>query len=272
MIAPAFAPDLTSYDVILISTSGGKDSALTAWYVTELARGLGILDRVHAVHATFPEEWAGTTDLVRRQTQALGIPLDITKRGEGILDYATRRRMWPDSSSRWCTSEFKRGPISLIVTQLVAEARLRRTRNRHQPVRVLNVMGMRADESRSRAQLAPFRVNQRWTGKGQARIVHDWLPLHGLTTREVWQAIEHLGLEMHPAYQAGMPRLSCCFCIFAGPDALLRAGQLNPELLDRYVQVERAIGHTFKKGLPLASIQSRLAAGERAPRVVDWAM
>jgi len=34
--------DLKRYDLILINTSGGKDSALTAWYVAQLAEGLGV--------------------------------------------------------------------------------------------------------------------------------------------------------------------------------------------------------------------------------------
>jgi hypothetical protein len=61
------------------------------------------------------------------------------------------------------------------------------------------------------------------------------------------------GVNYHFAYDLGMPRLSCCFCIFASEDALMIAGKHNPELLTEYVRVETKIDHTFKNG-PLASL------------------
>jgi hypothetical protein len=69
-----------------------------------------------------------------------------------------------------------------------------------------------------------------------------------------------------------MPRLSCCFCIFSPRSALLLAGKHNQELLAEYVRVEQAIGHTFRKELPLASIQQALADGEEPGPVQNWTM
>jgi len=76
----------------------------------------------------------------------------------------------------------------------------------------------------------------------------------------------------HPAYDLGMPRLSCCFCIFSPRSALLLAGKHNPELLAEYVELERSIDHRFRLELPLASIQEALANGEEPGRVQDWLM
>ena len=63
-----------------------------------------------------------------------------------------------------------------------------------------------------------------------------------------------------------MPRLSCCFCIYAPPEALLLSGYHNRALLDEYVRVEAAIGHAFKFDKdegpqPLVNIQAQLNAG-----------
>jgi hypothetical protein len=69
-----------------------------------------------------------------------------------------------------------------------------------------------------------------------------------------------------------MPRLSCCFCIYAPRSALLLAGKHNPQLLADYVAVERAINHRFRLELPLASIQQALAEGEEPGLVQDWTM
>jgi len=52
----------------------------------------------------------------------------------------------------------------------------------------------------------------------------------------------------------------------------LLAGKHNPELLAEYVRVERQIGHSFRKELPLASIQQALAEGEQPGTIQDWTM
>jgi 3'-phosphoadenosine 5'-phosphosulfate sulfotransferase (PAPS reductase)/FAD synthetase len=104
------------------------------------------------------------------------------------------------------------------------------------------------------------------------RHVDLWLPLHGWTVQQVWERIRRSGVRYHPAYDLGMPRLSCCFCIFAPRSALLLAGRHNPELLAQYVAVEKQIRHSFRLELPLASVQEALARGEEPGPVRDWAM
>ena len=69
-----------------------------------------------------------------------------------------------------------------------------------------------------------------------------------------------------------MPRLSCSLCIFAPESALMPAGKLRPDLLERYVQVERETGHTFKAKSSLLQIQQAIAAGACAAPVADWRM
>lgn len=69
-----------------------------------------------------------------------------------------------------------------------------------------------------------------------------------------------------------MPRLSCCFCIFAPRVALLLAGKHNSELLAEYVRVEREIGHSFRLELPLAEVQRALEEGEEPGSIQSWTM
>jgi 3'-phosphoadenosine 5'-phosphosulfate sulfotransferase (PAPS reductase)/FAD synthetase len=102
--------------------------------------------------------------------------------------------------------------------------------------------------------------------------VDDWLPLHSWTTEQVWARIRASGVRHHPAYDLGMPRLSCCFCIFSPRSALLLAGKHNPKLQAEYVAVERQIGHRFRKELPLADIQDALQRGEEPGFIPDWTM
>jgi 3'-phosphoadenosine 5'-phosphosulfate sulfotransferase (PAPS reductase)/FAD synthetase len=104
------------------------------------------------------------------------------------------------------------------------------------------------------------------------RWVDDWLPLHAWTLEQVWDRVRASGVPYHRAYDLGMPRLSCCFCIFSPRSALLLAGKHNPGLLAEYVELERRIGHRFRLELPLADIQDALRKGEQPGPVQDWTM
>jgi hypothetical protein len=76
----------------------------------------------------------------------------------------------------------------------------------------------------------------------------------------------------HYAYDLGMPRLSCCFCIFSPKPALLLAGKHNPDLLQEYVETEATIGHSFRNGFKIAEIKAALDAGAQPGKVQDWVM
>jgi len=61
-------PDLTDFDLVLVNTSGGKDSQAMLHYLVTLAREQGALDRLVAVHADLGRvEWEGTRELAREQ-------------------------------------------------------------------------------------------------------------------------------------------------------------------------------------------------------------
>ncbi len=260
-------PDLRSFDWIMLNTSSGKDSQTTMRYVVHHAQEAGIdLKRIVAVHADLGDmEWPGCPQLAGKQSEHYGLRFEVVKRNGGdLLEYARRRGKWPSPKQRWCTSDFKRGPIRRVMTMLTTELYT------GQRVRILNCMGMRAQESPARAKLQPLALDAR--ASNGKREVWNWLPIHPWPVEEVWSDIRKSEVPHHEAYDHGMPRLSCCFCIFAPPEALKLAGKLRPELLDRYVQVEREINHTFKPKLSLVQIQQAVLAGEQIGPVSDWRM
>jgi 3'-phosphoadenosine 5'-phosphosulfate sulfotransferase (PAPS reductase)/FAD synthetase len=126
-------------------------------------------------------------------------------------------------------------------------------------------MGLRADESPARAKKVGFEFDAK--ASNGRRHVDTWLPIHTWTTEQVWARIEASGVEHHRAYDLGMKRLSCVFCIFAPKSALLIAGAHNPTLLDEYVKVEAKIGHDFRKGFKLKVIQEEVNAGVDATKL-----
>ena len=246
---------LADYDIILINSSAGKDSQAMLDYVYSLAVTEDVADRITVVHADLGRaEWSKTGQLAAEQAAHYGARFEIVSRPQGdLLDHIQERGKFPSSSARYCTSDHKRGQVSKVITKLVSE------RNSYRPVKVLNCMGLRAEESPNRAKLPQLKRDARQTnGK---RIVDVWLPIQDWTTDQVWARIRQAGTRHHPAYDLGMGRLSCVFCIFAPKQQLVLAGKHNPELLAQYVQVEQEIGHTFKADLSLAQVQQEIADG-----------
>ena len=78
--------NLQEYDVILLNTSGGKDSQTMIRFVHGLAVAQGVTERLVAVHADLGRvEWEGTRELAGRQAEAFGIRFEVTKRPQGDL-------------------------------------------------------------------------------------------------------------------------------------------------------------------------------------------
>lgn len=260
--------NLREYDYIVLNTSAGKDSQAMMDYVVKLATEQGVKDRVLAVHADLRKvEWKGTRDLAETHCNLYyQIPLHVVHRQLGdLLDQVLQRGMWPDAQNRYCTSDQKRDQVAKLHTKIVTESDIE-----GRQIRILNCMGFRAQESPARAKKPVLAIDKRTTnGK---REVTNWLPIHHWTVEQVWETIHASGVPYHYAYELGMPRLSCVFCIFAPTDALVIAGKNNPELLDEYVRVEEKIGHTFKNGFRIAEVKELIAKGYQPKNVQSWNM
>lgn len=250
-------PDLASYDIILVNSSAGKDSQAMLDYLVGLADAAGVRDRLVVVHCDLGRvEWQGTRELAERQATHYGVRFEVVSRPQGdLLTHVEQRRMWPSSTARYCTSDHKRGQVRRVMTMLADEVRARKPGQ----VRILNCMGLRAEESPARAKKIGFEHDTK--ASNGRRHVDTWLPILGWKLDNVWARIRTSGVEHHKAYDLGMKRLSCCFCIFAPKPALLIAGTHNRALLDEYVRVEEKIGHDFRKNFKLRVIRDEVAAG-----------
>ena len=58
--------DLTPYNLIALSTSGGKDSETMMIKVAKAARKQGVLQRVIAIHSATGAEWSCTEDIASK--------------------------------------------------------------------------------------------------------------------------------------------------------------------------------------------------------------
>jgi 3'-phosphoadenosine 5'-phosphosulfate sulfotransferase (PAPS reductase)/FAD synthetase len=190
---------------------------------------------------------------------------------------------WPSNDQRWCTSDQKRGQVARVMTTLADETRKNGVRR---PARILNCMGMRANESNARSKLLPFKVDRAQSGSwvtdektgvkryrwSRTKLVHTYLPIFHWGSEDVWADIKASGVRHHPAYDLGMLRLSCCFCIYAPKNALLLAGKHNPAKLDEYVRVEQEVGSRFRVELSLLEVREALDRGEEPGEQTSWEM
>ena len=76
----------------------------------------------------------------------------------------------------------------------------------------------------------------------------------GEALAQEWERIAAAGTRLHEAYTAGMSRLSCRFCVLSSRADLVCSARLNPDLADRYAEVERRIGHRFRTDLTMADV------------------
>ena len=186
--------------LFVVNHSGGKDSQAMMIKLAAMIPAHQLL----IIHAVLPDvEWEGVTEQVERY--AADVPVIYAHAAKTLFEMVEHRGMFPSPKNRQCTSDLKRNPI---------EREIRRYLKAHPEFGglVVNCMGMRAQESSSRAKLATLKPNP---GNSKAgREWYDWLPIHDMLEEEVFASIRDAGQEPHWAYGAGMTRLSCCFCIY----------------------------------------------------------
>jgi 3'-phosphoadenosine 5'-phosphosulfate sulfotransferase (PAPS reductase)/FAD synthetase len=266
-------PQRTDYDYVVVNTSSGKDSQTTLRFVMNQALAESYpKEKIVCAHADLGKmEWPGTVDLAQSQAAQYGVRFWKMARPQGdLLTHIKDRGMWPSSTARYCTSDHKRGQIRKLFTEVTDRIWWPSWKVQGKQVRILNVMGMRAQESPARSKLKPFSHDV--TGSNGKRHVDTWLAIHEWQLPDVWKDIKASGVPYHKAYDLGMPRLSCVFCVFSPPAALMIAGRHNPDLLDRYAQAEKQMGHTFRKDFPISEVQRAIAAGEDWGKATDWVM
>lgn len=220
--------------------SGGKDSQAS------LIRLLKRVPRelVIVVHASLGEaEWPGALEHAEQHADREGLPFIVARSVKTFFEMVEHRYKvrpgpnspcWPSASNRQCTSDLKRGPI---------EREVRRYAKAHGFTTIVSCMGMRAAESPGRAKLAVFRRNEH--GSIAGRDWFEWLPIHELSTAEVFATIKRAGQTPHYAYALGNERLSCIFCIMGSRNDLKNGAKQHPELFAKYVEIEGRTGYTM---------------------------
>ena len=230
-------------DKVVVSVSGGKDSAALMQYAVENFPK----EKLVCCHAKIDIDWKETVPVVEAQCRHFDLPLVIVQavdkhgKEKGFLSQLTSPRIdrktgetkeyqFPSMSSRWCTSMLKVGPIDKYVRSLRGN--------------VLVLIGERREESSQRAKLEAWRPDL--DNSIEARRVVKFSPILDLTEKQVWQIIEKNNIPKHPCYGWGVSRASCAICIFSSNHEIALAARHAPEIVARYVEAEKKIQHTFR--------------------------
>lgn len=236
-VPPEIEALIASGALFVISHSGGKDSQ--AMYA--LLRERIPADQILVIHAHLPGAcWPGTAEHAQRYLRHRYIEVAANKT---FTEMVLARGHFPSPQYRQCTGDLKRTPIEKAIRRYLAD-------HPEYGGQIVNCMGLRAEESRQRKSRTPLRANTKNSRAG--RQWFDWLPIHQLSTAEVFATITAACEEPHWVYAAGMSRCSCVICIMASRGDLAVAQRLSPETFATYRALEKTIGRTMAmNGTPL---------------------
>lgn len=194
------------------------------------------------VHASLGDmEWPGALELAQEHAESAGLPFLVAKAGKTFFEmvenrFANRPEVpsFPSASTRQCTSDLKRQPIQKVV-RAYAKA------NGYK--KIVNCLGLRAQESPGRAKRPKFKLNE--SISNSVLTWYEWLPIHDMKTEEVFAGIKAAGMKLHYAYELGNERLSCVFCIMSSKNDLVNGAKHNPKLLQKLNDLELKTGYTM---------------------------
>lgn len=204
------------YEVVL-SLSGGKDSTAAALALREA----GVPYRMVFADTQWeaPETYAHLDHLRER----LG-PIDVVGVPGGMVAKIEHRAGFPARMQRWCTRELKLKPLRDYHSAL-EESTGRES---------VCVVGIRSDESDSRAKMLPWEDDQTWEG-------WVWRPLLRWTVADVLAIHHRHGVEVNPLYKRGHNRVGCYPCIYAGKNEIALIAEHSPTRIDEIRRLEEMV-------------------------------
>lgn len=230
-------------------------------------------------------EWVSSPAQVSAQAAALDLPLSVVTRGAGDLVTRFERRWelgveayldlrlyhlrgpWSSPSLKFCQSEMKAQVMGPHLARL------------HRGEQIIQVVGIRREESRKRANTPIYKPDYRDAALGNRHgtTMALWHPAVLWTTDEVFEVNHRYGVPLAESYTAyGSTRHSCALCIMQSrPDqeASMRCAD-NHWLLRHYVGMEVGSGFSFQADRWLGDLAPEVIGSELYGRVQDakrWA-
>lgn len=294
VVIPTVIDDALKAGAMLISSaSAGKDSQAMAIALSRLRRERGWTGRFVLLHADVGRmEWKFSLEHCRLIAEEVGAEFYVVKNAKRDLLQGIHERMakrpdappFPSSAARWCTSDFKRGPLSKWMRNNVGRGEV-----------AVSACGFRREESAARRK-QPFMERRKDCCSPQKnRTVYNWNPILEYSLADVWSEIGHsleeltsvqtqiaefvadeaprldairaraieLGFRGHVSYALTNERCSCCFCVLGSESDARNAAPYHREVLAELIGIEQASGFTFQQKKPIQRLDEFLAEQQR---------
>lgn len=200
---------------VVVSVSGGKDSAALSLHLREWN-----IEHTR-VFADTGWEAAETYDYLRGElTRVIG-PIHEVRGPRPFAELAVYKGMFPSRLRRFCTEQLKVKPIAAYLNAL--------------PDEPVNAVGIRAAESRARAQMPEIEEQRGFD-------CEVWRPLLDWSLADVIAIHKRHGLAPNPLYLKGASRVGCWPCIFARKAEIKQVAELTPERIDEIRALEQRVG------------------------------
>lgn len=234
---------------VLVAYSGGKDSqACLIWAVKKYGA-----KNIEAVFCDTGWEHPVTYTHILTTTKLLGVKLVTvkSKKYDGMVDMAEKKKRFPSSQARFCTSELKVIPFIDYVLE--------------QKEHLLIIQGIRALESQSRSLMKKeCRYFKYYFEAGKNGKTHsyrkaeikEWIskysddilrPVFDWTGQQVIDYIIDNGQEPNVLYKEGFKRVGCFPCIMSGHKEVFEILKRYPERFDEIIDHSKRLRSSFFK-------------------------
>jgi 3'-phosphoadenosine 5'-phosphosulfate sulfotransferase (PAPS reductase)/FAD synthetase len=215
---------LKEYDIYHVGISGGKDStAALLWAVHESGWPH---DRIRATFCDTGNEHQITYDYIAVLSERV-FPIQTIHPPLDFYALAEKKGRFPSTKARFCTQYLKIFPTQVHILEM-----------QRQGLDVLLVSGVRADESKERADLPETEWSEYYA-------TDEYRPLLKWTTEDIWAFLAKYDMPRNPLYDFGARRVGCFPCMMSSKGELRTIAQHFPDRIDMIREWEARIDSTF---------------------------
>jgi 3'-phosphoadenosine 5'-phosphosulfate sulfotransferase (PAPS reductase)/FAD synthetase len=186
-----FKPNITADTVYHVGVSGGKDSAAALlWMVRE--SGIDPA-KIRASFSDIGNDHEWTIEHVKLLSERVH-PIETIKPEMDFFELALHKGRFPSPKARFCTDVLKIRPTMDHITKLMCSG-----------LRIVNVSGVRADESEERK-------NAKEWDYSTALMCPQWRPLVKWALADVLAIHKRHKIPLNPLYSMGAERVGCWPC------------------------------------------------------------
>lgn len=224
--------------IYLVSISGGKDSQATLIYMLRHYKK----EQIRAYFCDTGWEHRLTYEHIAYLSKKLDIKIDVVKsdKFDGFADMCIKKGVFPNRIMRFCTQELKVYPAAKYIKSFMDKG-----------YKVVNVIGIRKQESKARANAVKWRCDflgnipksKKASEKyyKQSNSFTCFCPIVDWDVLEVYDYNTQNGTKNNPLYAKGFDRVGCFPCINARKNEI---SLLDNEAIQKVAELELAVNNS----------------------------